>query len=420
MPNLLNSKNNNILSSYGVDTKNVKSVKSVKDNRNARTISEVELNKSTVGFNSENEIISISNFKTNDQLKLQSTLANKVNSDADLNDLINNIETNNNFKNDYKLVSSIAFGEDYWQLIWNRKFDNGILNPYDSIKVFVDRKDKSIVAYNEIRMTPNTTQPVISENEALTSAQSVLSTIPDIKNKTIILTTTRPNFWWNNNGAYEQLDFVRLAYKISVNNDSYKIYIDAVTGENLGGSISLSVDGKAFAYSGVWNAQAKADLAHNGMASLGWNALPSYVAGDASLATQILNYWNSSTAYAFYVTCHGNSTEIGDGATWILNTSQVPGNWYFVFLDACDTAADNQWANAFKTIGYSNRGFLGWWDSVPADGSYYFDQYFWPEVVNRAHSNNIFDAAVWSAAQVTEYTPIGYKGDRYYNGSAHY
>ena len=422
LPNLLNSKNNDMLSSYGVDTKNVKSVKTVKDNRNARTISEVELdNKSTVGFDLDNKIISISNFKNNDQLKLQSSLPNKVGSDADLSNLINNIETNNNLKNDYKLVSSAAFDKegDFWQLVWERKFDNGIFNPYDSIKVFVDRKDKSIVAYNKICMTPNTTQPVISENEALTSAQSVLDTIPNIKNKTVSLTTTRPNFYWNDNGSYEQLDSVRLAYQISVNDDSYIINIDAVTGENLGGSISKSVDAKAFAYTYIGYGQKCADLAHDGMANLGWNTQSSYVASDASLGSQISSWWNGSSSYAFYVASHGGPTTIGDNATWIRYTTDVSGNWYFVFLDACSTAVDTQWANAFKTTGYSNRGFLGWYASVKSIACYHFDQYFWTEVVNGAHSNNIKDAAIWSAAQVTEYTPIGYSGGRYYNGRAH-
>lgn len=210
---------------------------------------------------------------------------------------------------------------------------------------------------------------------------------------------------------------MRLAYKLSVNNGSFTIYIDAITGENLGGSISKSVDAKAFAYSNFALSQESANLAHDWMARLGWNTVPSYVANDASLGTEILNWWNSSTAYVFYVDCHGSPTVLADAtepinATWMRSTAEVSGNWHFVFLDACNTAVDTRWANAFKTIGYSKRGFLGWYDTVQTGGAFHFGQFFWPEVVNHAHSSNIYDAAVWSAAQVIgEYTPIGYSGN---------
>lgn len=155
------------------------------------------------------------------------------------------------------------------------------------------------------------------------------------------------------------------------------------------------------------------------MASLGWNSLPKYVDDDASVGTQILDYWNSSTAYAFFCMAHGGWGSLSDNRTWYRYSTEVTGNWYFVFLDACDTAVTTEWANAFKTIGYSNRGFLGWYDLVYTDASANFDRQFWPQLVSQTHSNNIKDAAIWAAAQVTQYTPIGYSGGRYYNGRAH-
>jgi len=414
--NLLNSKNNDLLFSYGVDTKNVKTVKTVKDNRNARTISKVEFdNNRTVAFDSDNKIISIYNFKNNDEKKLQSALANKVNSNADLSDLIKNIEQNNNLKDGYVLLKSEIFDEDYWELGWEQKLDNGVLNQFTSIKVFVDRKDKSIVAYNKFSMAPNTTKPVINENDAMASAQSVLSKISNIKNKTISLATTRPNFYWNDTVGYDQADFVRLAYEISINDGSYLIYIDAVTGENLGGATSRSENGKAFADLNENWAALKASTVSAGMQTLGY-ASSSWVGTGPLMKTSILNYISLSTAYALYTYSHAGPTVLTDNNTWWLYTSEVSGNWHFVFLDGCSTAADAGWANAFHINGYSNRAFLGWTTTVYDNYMFIYASYFWPNV----GTGSIRDIAVWAADQVpgTGTTPIRFYGDSSYNGRA--
>jgi hypothetical protein len=417
---LLNNENTKILSSYGINTYNVKNIRTVRENRNARVISKVEFdNKSEIGFDTNNKIVSISNFKDSAQQPQQSIVT--VNSSFDLSDLINDIEKNGDLTVGYKLMYSEAFDEDYWKLEWERIFDNAIINPYDSVKVIVDRKDKSIVAYNKFCMTPNTTQPVISENEALTSALPVLDTITNIENKTVTLTTTRPNFLWATDGPYEQADCVRLAYKIGINNESAKIYIDAVTGENLGGDISLSSDSKVFGVAALPYVYDNSNLAHNGMASLGYNMLPQHIGDDVSVGQDIINYWHSSTAYGFYVQCHADQTTITDNVTWALTNTQVVGNWHFVFLNGCSTAADTRWASSFKIYGYSKRAFLGWSANVDTVYVNLFSIQFWPEVVNGTHSNNVRDAAVWAANQVpgSGTTPIKFYGDTTYNGRAY-
>jgi hypothetical protein len=341
-----------------------------------------------------------------------------VSEEVYLKDLINRIETNNSFNGNYKLVSSNAFDDNYWNLDWERNIGNGILNPHDSLKVTVNRHDYSIAAYNRFNMTPNTTQPIISESEALTAAQPVLNTISNVNSKTLSLTVTRPNYFWNDGGPYKTADFARLAYKISVNNDAFKIYIDAVTGENLGGSISKSENGKAFAYSGLDYAQECADLANNGLRGLGYNMLPEEVTWGSVLGTDIQNYWNGSASYAFYVDCHGTPTYITDNTDWWLYTTNVVGNWHFVFLDACQTGVNTGWANAFKINGYSKRAFLGWFDIVDPLPAEEFDGYFWPEAVHQYSTKSIEQAAVWAADQVSGYTPIRFYGDNTYNGRA--
>lgn len=418
LPNLLNNKNNEILSSYGVDTKNAKSVKTVRDNENARTISKAEFdNNKTVAFDSDHKIISISNFKNNDEKKQQSAQANKVNRTADLSNLIENIEKNNNLKDGYLLVTSEIFDEDYWELGWVQKLNNGVLNQYTSIKVFVDRKDKSIVAYNQFSMAPNTTKPVISENDAMASAQKVLSAIPDIKNKTISLATTRPNFYWNDTAGYQEADVVRLAYKISVNDGSYLIYIDAVTGENLGGATLRSNQGKAFADLGLNWAALMASTARDGMITLGYTS-SSWVGVGPLMKTSITSYLQSSTAYGLYIYAHANPYNMADTEkTWALFSSEVTGNWHFVFLDGCSTAQTTGWAKAFKTIGYSKRAFLGWSTDVYDNYLFIYSAHFWPKV----GTGSIRDIAVKAADEVPGIgtTPIKFYGDTTYDGRAY-
>jgi len=264
-------------------------------------------------------------------------------------------------------------------------------------------------------MAPNTTQPVISENDAMASAQSVLNSIPDIKNKTISLATTRPNFYWNDTVGYEQEDFVRLAYKISVNDGSYLIYIDAVTGENLGGA-ALRENGRAFTDAGLNWASLMGSTASAGMQTLGY-ASSSWVGAGPLMKTSITSYLNLSTAYGLYIYEHANPVAIGPtDLSWGLFTSEVHGNWHFVFLDGCSTAADAGWANAFHINGYSNRAFLGWRTDVYDNYMFIYSSYFWPKV----GTGSIRDIAVWAASMVpgTGTTPIKFYGDSSYNGRA--
>lgn len=429
---LLNAQTVKILSSYGVNTQNVSGVRKLRDNINARSISEVQFsNICSVGFDENNSIISISNFKDNTNFSSKPATAfsvdsevyattTSVSSQVYLNRLIGEIEANNDFTGSYKLVSSGALDDRYWQLEWEKDLGSGILNPYDSLKVAVDRNDNSVAVYNRFDMTTNATKPVISESEALTAAKPVLDTISNVQSKTVSLTVTRPNYFWNDGGPYKTADFARLAYKVSVNDGAFLIYIDAVTGENLGGDISKTEDGRAFAWSGFTYAQQSANLAYNGMNGLGYHMLASWVGNGAGMGTAIQNYWNGSASYAFYVDCHGSPTTLTDNATWWLYTTDVTGNWHLVFLDACSTAVNTGWANAFKVNGYSRRAFLGWSNDVQEYPVYQFCTYFWPEAVNGAHSNSIRDAAVWAASQVPGQgtTPIRFYGDTTYNGRA--
>lgn len=445
LSNFLTSKNIETLSEYGVNTKDVKNVKKIQDNRNSRTVSEVKFGgKCSVRFDSDNNIVSISNFKSRPVVSKANSAASiadevysdenvsvdSTTSDADETEsaekvsnevskaMITTIKTNSGLKDGYKLVDSQAFDDDYWQLEWQKDIGNGILNPYDSLKVVIDRSDNTVVVYNRFKTILETTEAVISEKEALSAAKPVLDAISDAGKTSISLTVTRPNHFWNEGGPYKADNAARLAYEIKAADGTYTIYIDAVTGENLGGDQTESKKGKAFALSNLYGAQYRAALAHDAMDDIGYHVLSSWVGSGSGMGTAILNFWNGSSSYGFYVACHGNPTTIGDGSagTWALSTSDVTGNWKLVFLDACSTAQTKDWAKAFNIYGKSNRAFLGWSADVYQVPAYDFCTYFWPEVMNQNHSDNIRDAAVWAASQVSGSTPIKFYGDRSYDG----
>ena len=86
---------------------------------------------------------------------------------------------------------------------------------------------------------------------------------------------------------------------------------------------------------------------------------------------------NDTKAYGLYIDCHGSTTTLATNSQTILTTNQVKGNWHFVFLDACSTAANSNWPNAFKiNSSYSKRAFFGWTTSVYTDKSMIFVDIF--------------------------------------------
>lgn len=96
--------------------------------------------------------------------------------------------------------------------------------------------------------------------------------------------------------------------------------------------------------------------------------------------TPVLNYISGTgDNYAFLVSSHGNSSlfcmKNGDPSSYIY-PSDISGAWHFVFLDSCSSLADDDFAQAFRTVGYSNRATLGWFDTVNTSASAEWWSYF--------------------------------------------
>lgn len=151
--------------------------------------------------------------------------------------------------------------------------------------------------------------------------------------------------------------------------------------------------------------------------TLGYNIIGSNYTV-ASLKAPVLDYINESgNNYAFFNFSHGASNAfwfMSDRAQYIF-PSEVSGNWHLVFLNHCYSLATNtQFAQAFNTIGYTNRASLGWFDEV-TDGA---SAEWWSYFKNVAGTTNLRSACLAAADNCARYTPIRIYGDTTWTGHA--
>lgn len=159
-------------------------------------------------------------------------------------------------------------------------------------------------------------------------------------------------------------------------------------------------------------------VARTGIEKLGYTV--THYNESVSSKSTVTGYINTSAKnYCLYLKCHASSTSLaivnGDSSNYI-SQSEISGNWHFVFLDGCSTAEDNGWATAFKTVGYSNRAFLGWYQIVWTEPVYEWSVTFWDQVGTKS----LRDAALAAADSVdgSGTTPIRMYGDKTWWGSA--
>lgn len=135
----------------------------------------------------------------------------------------------------YKIVSCHNQLEGTWFVLWNKVMENGVVNPFDAVAVTIDARDGSIMAFDRNAETPDCNILMISKEKALEYAQSIIKEIGEYNELTSDLTVVRPNFYWEEGGPYENADFIRIAWNFKCD-DIAEVYVDAETGEILGGS----------------------------------------------------------------------------------------------------------------------------------------------------------------------------------------
>lgn len=126
--------------------------------------------------------------------------------------------------------------------------------------------------------------------------------------------------------------------------------------------------------------------------------------------------------YGLYLSCHGGVSNgvsiLGDAktvqnSTWIVRSNKNFGNWHFVYLDACLTSANQNFANAFGTI-TSGRGFVGWNHNVAALD---FNRRFLPSLGTMSIHDAVIQALT-ASRNAGYYCDPGFIGDVAYWGWA--
>lgn len=140
----------------------------------------------------------------------------------------------------YKLVYTEGFSNDYWSMNYRRVLPNGLDNVYDGVNVTVARKNCSVAFLHYFDLPANTLEAEITEEEALAAAQPVIDRLKTKKVSSVKLRYVQPNFYWEDK-YYEDVDFIRLAYEIKLNKGQYLVYVDAVTGEVIGGDMAIGI-----------------------------------------------------------------------------------------------------------------------------------------------------------------------------------
>lgn len=338
----------------------------------------------------------------------------------DISETVNNIVEISDMDENYDLVGSEEFDDDYWRLTWVKSYGS-IQNPYESVNAVVNRRTRELTTYRRFDEVPNTITPGITQSEAF-ERLTQLDTVEglNLSNAECELTFTKRNYLRDENSTTRHYGEVRMAYHFTIGN--YSVYIDAVTGEDIAYSEKRMV-ARAFSADGEGafpNPQKQTADATTCFNELGYTTYEPCISAQYYLRQSLDAFIDDDNAYGLYLACHGDEDQtVLSGLGWTMGRDDIHGNWRFVFLDACYSAAGTGWSNQFNIYSYSqSRAFLGWSDTVEGGNATDFSSAFFPEVIAGNHSNNIRDAAVWAADQVPGHhtAPIKFIGDRTYRG----
>lgn len=310
----------------------------------------------------------------------------EIDKESKLSDIILTIEEVSELS-DYKLIDCSNNIKSVWILTWCKEYENGLINPYECVNVAIDSKDGSIMLYGRNDMKPNSIIPIISDEDAIKYSNSITSKYK-YDNINVNLTFTRPNFYWETDSIYEMANFVRLCWNVSLDN-SVNIQIDAETGEILGGEETKNDSGRSMCVVNDFVGQyERAMLGYNALERLGFNQT-NYEPVYWSISQADIDWMLSRVdMYGLYLNCHGgvidgksvlaDSTYLNK-SNWQVWSDRNLGYWHFVYLDACETSSNNNFANAFNCTG-AGECFVGWNNSVYTSTALDFDRRMFPRL----------------------------------------
>lgn len=185
----------------------------------------------------------------------------------------------------------------------------------------------------------------------------------------------------------------------------------------LSSTCHASASAKVFSNGQSGNCNNCAIYAVDGLGRLGYSPCTSSI-GQITKASMLEWINNSGNGYAMYVHTYGGSGYFNDYYGSSINSSNISGNWDFIFIDSSYSAQTNTLANAFHTTGYSNRCFLGWSGTLTTADSELFNYFFWIEYIGGGAA--VRTAAINAAGRVpgSGTTPIRLYGSTTYTGAA--
>lgn len=372
----------------------------------------------------DNSIIGIYNNMDNSCLAEDT---HEINAQNIANMLYNSLD----FPNDYELSYLKKVDDNTWESSFQKKYDN-IYNQYESVKMFFNPTTKEIISLSKFDEKPTDTEFVYTiddiEEKVNTYNEFINNKLQEKFDENIFyemelneaeLTYIKPNsFFLNTNGNEYETQEIRMAWKINCTGN-LTVYIDAENGNLIKGQRARYEEAQ------VQNANFYplydrfcVNSAKIGFQKLGYNTSTT-MASESEIKNWISD--SSGAHYGYFVVTHGNniggnlSFDSSEGTK--IYPNDIRGNWHLVFIDACYSKDNNQFAQAFKITGYSNRAYLGWEGIIYEDYDADFQAYFWE---NEVTTSSIQQAAKDAASRVpgSGTTPIRFSGDTSWWGYA--
>lgn len=245
-----NEKAEAMLKKFDIPFEDIKTAEVVHDNSLDRTVTRLKSDKVQIDFDDKGNVVNLINYEdfstvdknrrdyATNQSKSKPDPVIKYKTKEDLSEILSNLVSENNLI-DYELVNCDFDGYETWTLVWNKNIGKELVNPYDVLVVMVDAKDGSITNLIRNTINENFSDPKVTKEKATNIANELIAKKGLSKIKKIELSVYNPNFYWEENGPYQNANIARLSWKVTLE-DAALIYIDAETGENLGGGESLS------------------------------------------------------------------------------------------------------------------------------------------------------------------------------------
>lgn len=423
----INTKSEKLLDAFNKEISNIDNISKIYDSSLDREATRIVTDNIVVDIDENGDIVSYKNLddysivdkdkrdyvegekllKTNYMLKEKS----------DLNSVISSIEEINNLET-YKLVDCNNDIEECWILSWCKNYDNNLINPYDTINVIIDAKDGSIMLYGKNENEPNSVEPAISAENAISYASNTISKYKGYNDIDAELTFYKLE---TNNTE----DDIRLTWNISIDENIF-IYVDAKTGEILGEDRTKSDYARSMSTCNFLGYVECANMASQAFTRLGYNQTGYPVVTWSISQTDIDWVLSRPNLYGLYLNCHGgyhgSYSTLTDNSNWIIYSTTNYGNWHFVYVDACYSSVNNNWAKSFGATS-AGRCFVGWNVSVYETTAYDFDKRFFPRLGYMSVYDNVI-TSLWESRNAGYNNPNGnicnpgFAGDSNYYGWA--